>query len=653
MQYQGTKSGLAAKLQAYLAQRRAGKGAAISAAIMVKGELVAAFVDGVRGTDTSTASVDDLFNVGSVTKIYCTVAVMKLVEMGKVNLDLPVVHYLPEFSMRDSRYKDISVRMLLNHSSGMPGSNLRYLFTDHWTGDHFLEEYLEYLKYSKLKAAPGEYSVYCNDGFDVAAAIVERVSGKKFIEFLREEITTPAGTLTTGEANVAIGDRKMMSCLGQKPEWVNSVGAGAIRTDLSDCARFGYLFIDPKNVIGKKHLEETIKSQGVTFLRNDHTTPQFGLGWDMVSYKNPIIDLGENALGKAGGTGQFLSYLIVSPKYELSAAISATLDCQLFAQDLLCELIAVALKELGVEVHDTPLTHPKFEAKPIPEDFLEKYGGIYYSSQGVFRAEVKEEKLNILRYMGNGNWSLLPMLPPMQWNGERFFSEINYVFFESFQTSAYLYSRMRRETVLAQKNTQYPAMSSGWKSRLKKKYIVCNLAASDVAGSINLGVLIDQAVDDGVLLFVVGANPFLPPGYTMYPYNLLPAVSAGEDDTDMFLNAPGEGSRNIYAPSILKKDGVEHLRISGYVYIRTDAVPALKPGIVASPNAEQNPIFKTKAGDRLVFEKPENVAVFMLNEDLTVIYSSLVPMKMPAACDGYIIFANDSPFEMRVDVISE
>ena len=67
---------------------------------------------------------DELYGIGSVSKIYTTVAVMQLAEDGKVSLDAPVTQYLPDFKMADERYKDITVRMLLNHSSGILGTGL-------------------------------------------------------------------------------------------------------------------------------------------------------------------------------------------------------------------------------------------------------------------------------------------------------------------------------------------------------------------------------------------------------------------------------------------------------------------------------------------------------------------------------------------------
>jgi CubicO group peptidase (beta-lactamase class C family) len=64
------------------------------------------------------------FNIGSTSKMFAAVAVLLLVDEGKVSLDESVAKYIPEFRMKDMRYKDITVRMLFNHSSGLPGSSI-------------------------------------------------------------------------------------------------------------------------------------------------------------------------------------------------------------------------------------------------------------------------------------------------------------------------------------------------------------------------------------------------------------------------------------------------------------------------------------------------------------------------------------------------
>ena len=148
-------------------------------------------------TENRALTEDILYGIGSVSKIYTTVAVMQLAEDGKVNLDAPVTRYLKEFKMADPRYKDITVRMLLNHSSGIMGTGLAnaVLFDD--ADSSSTDGLLEALSTQRLVAAPGAYSVYCNDGFTLAELIVEAVSGMDFMDYVTQYILDPAGLEST------------------------------------------------------------------------------------------------------------------------------------------------------------------------------------------------------------------------------------------------------------------------------------------------------------------------------------------------------------------------------------------------------------------------------------------------------------------------
>ncbi|MBN2066535.1 MAG: beta-lactamase family protein, partial [Candidatus Thermoplasmatota archaeon] len=84
-----------------------------AAAIMDGGKIV--YVEGFGMADRAkSVPVDNntLFNIGSISKVYVAAAIMILVDEGNVALDTPVTHYLPDFTMADERYKDITVRML-------------------------------------------------------------------------------------------------------------------------------------------------------------------------------------------------------------------------------------------------------------------------------------------------------------------------------------------------------------------------------------------------------------------------------------------------------------------------------------------------------------------------------------------------------------
>lgn len=159
-----------------------GQGSGVTVAIIERGEFVYSEAMGVadraqnRAVDRNTR-----FNIGSVSKMFAAVAILLLVDDGKVELDAPVLRYIPEFTMVDARYRDITVRMLLNHSSGLPGSTFFFEFEPDASMHVLL---LETLKHSALKHDPGAMSMYCNDGFTLAEIVVERFAGRKYMAFL-------------------------------------------------------------------------------------------------------------------------------------------------------------------------------------------------------------------------------------------------------------------------------------------------------------------------------------------------------------------------------------------------------------------------------------------------------------------------------------
>ena len=147
-------------------------------ALIDGGEIVVSGQTGKNDiNDKVPLTSNTIYGIGSTSKMMLTAAVMKLVDEGKIDLDVPVVNYMPDFKMKDNRYKQITPRMLLNHSSGLLGTSISNatLYGDNDTYSH--DTFLEQLANQNLKADPGAYSVYSNDGFTLAEILVERVSG--------------------------------------------------------------------------------------------------------------------------------------------------------------------------------------------------------------------------------------------------------------------------------------------------------------------------------------------------------------------------------------------------------------------------------------------------------------------------------------------
>ena len=101
-------------------------------------------------------TTDTIGTVGSVSKVFVSAAAMQLADQGKLDIDAPVTDYLPEFRLADPRYKDITVRMLMDHTSGMMGSyyhdSMFFGYRSRLPHDNLLKN----ISGERLKAAPGE-----------------------------------------------------------------------------------------------------------------------------------------------------------------------------------------------------------------------------------------------------------------------------------------------------------------------------------------------------------------------------------------------------------------------------------------------------------------------------------------------------------------
>ncbi|MER5335317.1 serine hydrolase domain-containing protein [Micromonospora sp. NPDC002717] len=138
--------------------------------------------------------------VASVSKSFTALAVMQLVEAGRVELDGPVHRHLPEFTMDDPRAARITVRQLLDQTSGMSDTTFP-AFSRRQPGS--LREAVAGMRTARLAAVPGTRWEYHNPNFQVAARLVEVVSGLPFDEYLRTRVFAPLGMTDSRTLDVA------------------------------------------------------------------------------------------------------------------------------------------------------------------------------------------------------------------------------------------------------------------------------------------------------------------------------------------------------------------------------------------------------------------------------------------------------------------
>lgn len=341
------------------------------------------------------------YGVGSVSKTFVSVAVMQLVDQGKVSLDEPVVTYIPEFKMADERYQDITVRMLLNHTSGLMGSLYQngILFEEGNSETH--DKLLEELSTQKLKANPGSYMVYSNDGFVLAELLVEKVTGVSFADYLETNICEPLEMKHTSTAfgntvksvSVNQAENFLDSSIQVPYEGVTEVGSGGVRSTTEDLARLSTIFIqDGSDLLSKEAVRETNRDY---YPETDYLKlPELnyktvGLGWDYIR-EYEFDKYGIKAVGKGGDLDFQHANLTVLPEKNMSAAVLSSSGSSTFNQLVAQAVLLSALEVKGEipqgsasvnQLQEWQKTLPK-ESCRIPDEMYD-YAGCYVGNHAV------------------------------------------------------------------------------------------------------------------------------------------------------------------------------------------------------------------------------------------------------------------------------
>jgi CubicO group peptidase (beta-lactamase class C family) len=189
-----------ARAAAYLEQSWRSSGTpALSAAVALRGKIV--FSHGVGFADLDnlvSANGSTVYNIGSVSKALTAVAVMQLVEQGRVSLDDPVQQYVPAFP--DKGYP-ITLKHVLTHTSGIR----HYRDTDFPLSEDnentrpvsTVEEAIRVFKDDPLLFRPGELYLYSSYAVNLLQWVVESASGAAFEDYMRSSVWIPAGMLST------------------------------------------------------------------------------------------------------------------------------------------------------------------------------------------------------------------------------------------------------------------------------------------------------------------------------------------------------------------------------------------------------------------------------------------------------------------------
>ncbi|CAA9335661.1 MAG: Beta-lactamase class C-like and penicillin binding proteins (PBPs) superfamily [uncultured Cytophagales bacterium] len=178
-------------LQAQVDTAKASPVAGIALAIVEGQRLVHAQAFGVSSLATKqTLQAEHNFHIASISKTFAAAAILQLMEQGKLDIEQKLVTYLPYFKLADKRYRDITLKQILNHTSGMPDVE-DYQWEQAVSDEGAAERWTRSLTKKKLRAAPGKEFYYSNLAYDVLADVVAKVSGTSFEHYVKENLLAP------------------------------------------------------------------------------------------------------------------------------------------------------------------------------------------------------------------------------------------------------------------------------------------------------------------------------------------------------------------------------------------------------------------------------------------------------------------------------
>lgn len=355
---------------------------------------------------------DTMFAIGSTSKMFAGLAVMKLVDQGKIDLDTPLVHYLPDFHMLSSEYTQVTPRMLLAHAAGFPGGDYRNDVT-YAPQAGFAQQVLATLATQRMKFTPGEMATYCNDCFTMIDRLVAAVSDQhSYTRFVREEIFKPLSMTHTrfAEAPFPPGSYAQYylpdSVTPDLQIYTNSYPAGGIYSTPNDMARVATMLMNGGrfggvSILSEQAVAEMGRDQTQDLVFNPVTGDSFGLGWDYVAYPG-LASVGVRAWSKPGGTAGYVTQFIVAPDERLAVIITGagmTFNAYKPAESILLN----ALAERGsIPAVPEPLPDKPLPEIPTTDAELAAVTGDYADFKGLYRVSANDHTLAIDTYMVPG-----------------------------------------------------------------------------------------------------------------------------------------------------------------------------------------------------------------------------------------------------------
>jgi CubicO group peptidase (beta-lactamase class C family) len=322
----------------------------------------------------ATMRPDDEFRAGSIMKPFVAVVILQLVEEGLFSLDDPMTAVLPaSVTDRFAGSDQITVRMLLNHTSGIPEWSTEA--ADAQVGSDpakvwEVEEFLDLAAAQEPTFAPGEEHAYSNTNYNLLGLVIEEATGRSWRAEVSQRIIQPLGLENTylpepGDTSIAGShargyepvDGQLVDFTGVDPSMAGAAGGGALVTTAADLARFLAAVL-----AGELFQQSGALDEMLTFVdAPDEAGVPYWYGLGMEKY---VLPGGVEMIGHLGCTAGYCSAVHYLPAQDITVAAMINLKD---AGSLYFQLFLPALELLVAEFSMTQPPAPAVAAYEDPQ----------------------------------------------------------------------------------------------------------------------------------------------------------------------------------------------------------------------------------------------------------------------------------------------
>ncbi len=493
-----------------------------------------------------------LFQIGSISKVFTALGIMKLKEEGRLSLNDPVTKYIPELKMKKRNPNDRvpTVRNLMTHHSGLPSDLMNGFLTDQKTDEHTenFRSLGEKLENEHMANPPEKVHSYSNLAFGLLGLVIERASGKPLESYMREKIFLPIGMKSTSyvflpnesysKAYFGKEEREMLK--------IRDLGAGSLSTNLDDFSNF-LIFINGDGKIGSREILKKSSFLEMTEPQNKNAVFDFGqiTGLPFI-FSIPFND--KIIIGHDGYLPPFVSSFIFSPQEKIAVFTSYNTALSSPSEgtgEILAEFIEAASGEKRkITDNDKAIT--------VEKEKLQKFDGKYAALPGSFEFTADEggyrtDKMLYLYPKADGTFGIKVRILGIKF-GVEILKKLNFQFAENAGEKVF---SMNYGNFSIMKGVQYTPskIPDVWKKR-KGKYEIINHS--------NYKVFQDPEIslneDDGMIVFStqldIGAKG-------AFQVSLLP-------ETDTTARTAGLGRYSGEVMYASQENGTEILNFDGY-----------------------------------------------------------------------------------------